>query len=78
MHLIVTVSLTNGTFQSNFKKSLLSELKISNILLLQDFVDEFATIARHGEENGSSDHIITLKDPKLIAEVSVQNRAALR
>lgn len=77
MHLIMTVSSTYGSFQSNFNRSLLSELKITNILFLQDFVDEFATIARHGEENGSSDHIITLKDPKLIAEVSTSNRRVL-
>lgn len=45
------------------------ELKIGNILLLQDFVDDFASISRHGEENGSCDHIITLKDPKQVAQV---------
>ncbi|CAF3823782.1 unnamed protein product, partial [Rotaria sp. Silwood1] len=59
-------------YQKKFGKSLLTELKIANILLLQDFVDDFASISRHGEENGSCDHIITLKDPKQVAQTQSQ------
>lgn len=33
-------------------------------------MDDFATISRHGEENGSCDHIITRKDPKQLAQVN--------
>ncbi|CAF2762560.1 unnamed protein product [Rotaria sp. Silwood2] len=59
-------------YQKKFGKSLLTELKIANVLLLQDFVDDFASISRHGEENGSCDHIITLKDPKQVAQTQSQ------
>ncbi|CAF0879194.1 unnamed protein product [Rotaria sordida] len=59
-------------YQKKFGKNLLTELKIANILLLQDFVDDFASISRHGEENGSCDHIITLKDPKQVAQTQSQ------
>ncbi|CAF3956854.1 unnamed protein product [Rotaria sordida] len=59
-------------YQKKFGKNLLTELKIANILLLQDFVDDFASISRHGEENGSCDHIITLKDPKQVAQTQTQ------
>ena len=55
--------------QEKFGKSLLTELKITNILLLQDIVDEFACILRHEEADGSCDHIITLKDPKQVEQV---------
>ena len=57
-------------FQKKFGNRLLAELKIANILLIQDVVDDFACISRHGEENGSCDHIITLKDPAQIAQVN--------
>ncbi|UJR30988.1 hypothetical protein I4U23_018499 [Adineta vaga] len=55
-------------YQKKYGKSLLIELKITNILLLQDFVDDFACVLRLGEENGSCDHIITLKDPKQVEQ----------
>jgi len=47
----------------------LNELKLANILLLQDYVDEFAEISRHDEPNGSCDHIIILRDPNQVAQV---------
>ncbi|CAF3519706.1 unnamed protein product [Rotaria socialis] len=62
----------NDLYQKKFGKNLLTELKIANILLVQDFVDDFASISRHGEENGSCDHIITLKDPKQVAQTQSQ------
>ncbi|CAF5184322.1 unnamed protein product, partial [Rotaria magnacalcarata] len=70
-HGIRLLSLSD-LYQKKFGKNLLAELKIANILLVQDFVDDFANISRHGEENGSCDHIITLKDPKQVAQTQSQ------
>ncbi|CAF1193535.1 unnamed protein product [Adineta ricciae] len=58
----------DNLYKEKFGKSLLAELKITNILLLQDIVDDFACILRREEADGSCDHIITLKDPKQVEQ----------
>ncbi|CAF1002371.1 unnamed protein product, partial [Didymodactylos carnosus] len=62
----------NDVYKKKFGKDLFEEMKLSNILQIQEYVDHFATLSREDEQNGSCDLILALKnsEQQIIRQIS--------
>lgn len=61
------------SLQQKFNSSLLGDLKIGSILLVEGFVSDFATLCRQNQSGRPSETIIMLKSDQEIEDVRSQS-----